>query len=151
MRRQRLVIGWAIVVAAATTADAASGVTVQLFQFRPGNIAVAADTRVTWTNQDEIEHTITAGLPGRPDGAFDFTLGDKGAQPALVGQGERPMVVLHGFFEGGRLPPDGNVAEQVEGIGLRVTSSLLPARRKGFACVAGGVLQAPGGKTSLSQ
>ncbi|PYO00628.1 MAG: hypothetical protein DMD91_10125 [Candidatus Rokuibacteriota bacterium] len=84
MRMQRLVIGWAIAVAAATTADAANGVTVQLFQFRPGNIAVATDTRVTWTNQDEIEHTITAGLPGRPDGAFDFTLGDKGATASFV-------------------------------------------------------------------
>jgi len=51
MRLQGVAIGWAIAVAAATAADAATGVTVQLFQFRPD----------------------------RPDGAFDITLGGKGA------------------------------------------------------------------------
>lgn len=79
MRFPGVAIGWAIAMAAATAADASSGVNVQLFQFRPGTIAVNAGSRVTWTNQDEIEHTVTAGVPDRPDGAFDFTLGDKGA------------------------------------------------------------------------
>ncbi len=83
MRLQGVAIGWAIAVAAATAADAATGVTVQLFQFRPGSIAVNAGTRVTWTNQDEIEHTITFGVPDRPDGGFDFTLGGKGATASV--------------------------------------------------------------------
>ncbi len=74
MRFSGVAIGWAIAMAAATAADASSGVNVQLFQFRPGTIAINAGSRVTWTNQDEIEHTVTA-----PDGTFDFTLGDKGA------------------------------------------------------------------------
>jgi len=65
-------------VAAATAADAATGVNVQLFQFRPGAITVESGQRVTWTNQDDIEHTVTAGVPNRPDGRFDFTLSGMG-------------------------------------------------------------------------
>jgi plastocyanin len=66
-------------MAAATTADATTGVNVQLFQFRPVTIAVSAGTRVTWTNHDDIEHTVTAGAPDKPDGGFDVTLGGEGA------------------------------------------------------------------------
>ncbi len=78
MRLRGVAIGWAIAVAAATAADAATGVYVQLFQFRPGAIAVKSGERVTWTNQDDIEHTVTAGVPAEPDGRFDFTLDGKG-------------------------------------------------------------------------
>ncbi|PYN98253.1 MAG: hypothetical protein DMD89_14450 [Candidatus Rokuibacteriota bacterium] len=60
MQLRGVAIGWAIAVAAATAADAATGVNVQLFQFRPGAIAVKSGERVTWTNQDDIEHTVTA-------------------------------------------------------------------------------------------
>ena len=80
MKLTGVAIGWAIAVAAATTAaDAATGINVQLFQFRPGTIAVNAGTRVTWTNHDEIEHTVTAGVPDKPAGGFDLALGGKGA------------------------------------------------------------------------
>ena len=78
MRVRGAVIGWAI-AAVATAADAAPGINVQLFQFRPGAIAVKAGERVTWTNQDDIEHTVTAGMPDKPTGQFDFTLGGQGA------------------------------------------------------------------------
>ena len=36
-------------------------------------------TRVVWTNQDEIKHTVTGGTPGQPDGRFSMPLAGKGA------------------------------------------------------------------------
>ena len=84
MRLSGVAIGWAIAVAAATAADAATGVNVQLFQFRPSAIAVSAGTRVTWTNQDDIEHTVTAGVPEKPDASFDVTLAGKGATASAL-------------------------------------------------------------------
>src|SRR5262245_59173110 len=84
MRLSGVAIGWAIAVAAATAADAAPGVNVQLFQFRPSAIAVSAGTRVTWTNQDDIEHTVTAGVPEKPDPTFDVILAGKGATASAV-------------------------------------------------------------------
>jgi plastocyanin len=57
----------------------APDVTIQVFQFRPGQAAVAAGTKVTWTNQDDITHTITSGTPEKQDGRFDAQLAGKGA------------------------------------------------------------------------
>jgi plastocyanin len=54
------------------------GIAVQLFKFRPDRADIKAGTRVTWTNQDEITHTVTAGTPDKPDPAFDFRLAGKG-------------------------------------------------------------------------
>jgi plastocyanin len=34
-------------------------VTIDNFSFGPGQIIVARDTKVTWTNQDDIPHTVT--------------------------------------------------------------------------------------------
>lgn len=46
-------------------------VTIQGFLFKPASLAVQVGTEVTWTNQDDIAHTITSGTPGHPTGAFD--------------------------------------------------------------------------------
>jgi plastocyanin len=54
-------------------------VTVELFQFRPPRLEVAAGEAVRWTNQDEVLHTVTAGDPERPMGAFDARLDGRGA------------------------------------------------------------------------
>jgi plastocyanin len=63
----------------AAAPDAA--VEVRLFQFRPGPLEVERGTRVTWTNRDEIAHTITAGTAEAPAPAgFDLKLPDKGAR-----------------------------------------------------------------------
>jgi len=43
---------------------------IKTFQFQPKVIEVHAGATVTWTNQDNIEHTITSGTPDAPDGAF---------------------------------------------------------------------------------
>jgi plastocyanin len=51
---------------------------IRVFQFQPGVLAIRAGTRVTWTNEDDITHTVTSGLPGSPDGRFDVRLIGKG-------------------------------------------------------------------------
>lgn len=82
MKRVTFVVAaWLPVAVAGLVLAAApdSGVTVQLFKFRPDRLEVKAGTRVTWTNQDDIGHTVTSGTPGTPDGAFDFRLAGKGA------------------------------------------------------------------------
>jgi len=43
---------------------------IKTFQFKPKVIEVHAGATVTWTNQDNIEHTITSGTPEAPGGAF---------------------------------------------------------------------------------
>jgi plastocyanin len=67
-------------------------VTVKLFAFEPASLEVEAGTEVTWTNEDNILHTVTSGKPGddldmsgaaanppKPDGLFDGKLDGKGA------------------------------------------------------------------------
>ncbi|MDA1257227.1 MAG: plastocyanin/azurin family copper-binding protein [Chloroflexi bacterium] len=39
--------------------------------FAHPNVTVAAGTAITWTNQDNVPHTVTAGSPGSVTGAFD--------------------------------------------------------------------------------
>jgi plastocyanin len=54
-------------------------VAVQVFQFRPGQLEVKAGTRVTWTNGDDILHTVTSGAPEQRDGRFVERLAGRGA------------------------------------------------------------------------
>ena len=80
--RFRSLIGAGVLVAGAVGAVPArtpSDVTVQLFQYRPGVREVKAGSRVVWTNQDDIEHTVTSGTPEKRDGRFDVRLTEKGA------------------------------------------------------------------------
>jgi len=76
-----VVCGWLVagVTALVIAAAPESAVSVQLFTFRPGRLDVTPGTRVRWTNQDDIRHTVTSGTPDRPDRAFDFPLAGKGA------------------------------------------------------------------------
>lgn len=80
-----LAVGFAGVLALAGSGAAApdAAVEVRLFQFRPGALDVAKGTRVTWTNKDEIGHTVTAGTPDTPSGRFDLKLDDKGASASV--------------------------------------------------------------------
>jgi len=48
-------------------------------QFKPTPIEVAAGSKVTFTNQDDITHTITSGTPESRDGKFSHPLVGKGA------------------------------------------------------------------------
>jgi plastocyanin len=79
--RFRSLIGAGVLVAGAVgivPAQTPPDVTVQLFQYRPGVREVKAGTRVVWTNQDDIEHTVTSGTPENRDGRFDVRLTGKG-------------------------------------------------------------------------
>jgi plastocyanin len=53
--------------------ESASGPSVKItgFLFKPESLSVSAGTTVVWTNSDDIAHTVTAGTPEAPDGAFD--------------------------------------------------------------------------------
>jgi plastocyanin len=76
-------------------AGAAAGtemVSIEQFEFRPPEIRVVAGTTVTWTNEDEVAHTVQddGGLfPESPDIAtgetFSFTYDDPGTYPYICG------------------------------------------------------------------
>jgi len=69
----------AVVVAAlVASAEAIPAIDIQLFQFQPGTVEVNAGTTVTWTNRDDIEHTVTAGDPEHRSGRFDVRLPARG-------------------------------------------------------------------------
>jgi plastocyanin len=69
----------ALIFAGVSLAAAAeSAVDIQLFRFGPGRMDVKAGDRVTWANRDDITHTVTSGVPDRPDGRFDQRLPGKG-------------------------------------------------------------------------
>lgn len=59
-------------------ADDAVKVEIKLFQFKPKELVVKPGTTVTWTNGDAIEHSVTAGAPGKPTEAFDSGFFTKG-------------------------------------------------------------------------
>jgi plastocyanin len=75
-----VILGLALGVAAPVLSQNGATVpaAIRLFQFQPGALEVRVGTRVTWTNQDDITHTVTSGMPGSPDGRFDVALGGKG-------------------------------------------------------------------------
>jgi plastocyanin len=62
---------------AAAASEARAAVAVQLFQYQPSPLEIAAGTVVTWSNRDEILHTATSGLPGAADGQFNGTMDGK--------------------------------------------------------------------------
>lgn len=59
-------------------APAKAAVTVQQFSFKPTPVTVKVGTILTWTNKDNIEHTVTSGTSdmttGVPDGKFDGSM-----------------------------------------------------------------------------
>ena len=54
-------------------------VAVRTFQFQPGTLEVSPGTVVRWTNEDDIEHTVTDGAPDTPSGRFDGELAGRGS------------------------------------------------------------------------
>lgn len=55
-------------------------VEVRNIAFRPQEVAVKAGTVVTWTNKDDLPHTVTAGKPDdAPSGEFDGPLETNGS------------------------------------------------------------------------
>jgi plastocyanin len=79
-------IGLALGIAAPALSQggAAATAAIRVFQFQPGALEVRPGTRVTWTNEDDITHTVTSGTPGSPDGRFDVQLTGKGASGTAI-------------------------------------------------------------------
>lgn len=59
-------------------------VRVALFRFQPEQIQVPVGGTVTWHNDDAIDHTVTAGVPGQPRGDFDKNLANKGSSASVT-------------------------------------------------------------------
>jgi plastocyanin len=83
-------------MAMATMAPAASGATadvaIQTFQFTEASIEVKVGTTVTWTNNDDIDHSVTSGTPPEGDKLFDsdFFLKGKTFSQTFTTAGEFP-------------------------------------------------------------
>src|SRR5262249_61323808 len=56
---------------------------VQFYHFQPGAVVAPAGTTVTWTNRDDIEHTVTSGDPEHRIGRFDLRLPGRGASTTV--------------------------------------------------------------------
>ena len=65
-------------------AAAPSQVSVKLFRFAPSMLTVMRGTAVTWTNQDDIRHTVTSGAPERREAKFNAELEGKGAAATVT-------------------------------------------------------------------
>lgn len=62
------------------SAEAAEGdVSIRIFAYKPSPLIVAKGTTVTWSNGDEVTHTVTSGAPGKKDARFAGRLEGKGA------------------------------------------------------------------------
>jgi plastocyanin len=59
-----------------TTTEAA--IAIDTFAYAPQVLEVPVGTTVVWANGDRIDHTVTSGAPGAPDGRFDGSLPDRG-------------------------------------------------------------------------
>jgi plastocyanin len=67
-----------VLVGASATAEEGPVVAIRLFNFQPAKIEIKQGSTVTWTNQDDIRHTITSGTSDNKDGKFDAPLPGKG-------------------------------------------------------------------------
>lgn len=72
------VLALAVGTGAAAHAPSAT-VVVRTFQFQEARLDLPAGARVVWTNRDAVEHTVTSGIPDRPDGRFQGRLPEAGA------------------------------------------------------------------------
>jgi len=72
-----------LLVMLSAPAGTAQDVTIQTFQFKPTSIEVPAGSRVSFTNEDDITHTVTSGTPENPDGKFGHRLEGKGASATV--------------------------------------------------------------------
>ncbi|HEX2849042.1 MAG TPA: plastocyanin/azurin family copper-binding protein [Acidimicrobiales bacterium] len=88
--RLALAIAAAATLIAATAACGSSGATttppvagaavkIAVFHYDPSPLTVKAGTRITWTNTDQILHTVTSGTRDHPDGRFDGRLDGVGS------------------------------------------------------------------------
>lgn len=87
----------------------ADSITIKGFEFEPARLSVQAGATVTWTNEEDSFHTVTAGTPDDRSGLFDsgefdtggtfeFTFPDVGAYPFFCDRHEfmRGEVIVGG-------------------------------------------------------
>ena len=72
-----------VMAALVASAEPIPAIDVQLFQFQPGAVVVSAGTTVTWTNRDDIEHTVSSGDPEHRTDRFDLRLSGRGASTTV--------------------------------------------------------------------
>jgi plastocyanin len=60
-----------VALTAAAEAGEQVAASIKLFQFKSGRIEIKAGTTVEWVNGDDIEHSVTSGMPGKPSKDFD--------------------------------------------------------------------------------
>lgn len=77
MRLAAIMLAFAATVAPAAAGEMANA-HIKLFQFQPKEIGVKAGTTVTWENGDDIQHSVTAGMPGKKAKDFDSGFFAKG-------------------------------------------------------------------------
>ena len=53
-------------------------VEVSQFKYSPAMLEITTGTTVTWTNTDQILHTVTTGTPDTPDGRLDGQMPEAG-------------------------------------------------------------------------
>ena len=82
-RAGRVVLTLGLAVMLDAPASSEQGVTAQTFQFKPTPVEVPAGTKVSFTNQDDITHTVTSGTPDSPDGRFSHRLEGKGSAATI--------------------------------------------------------------------
>ena len=59
--------------------SAPATIDIRTFQFAPDTARVAVGATVRWTNQDDIEHTVTSGAATKRDHRFHAVLAKQGA------------------------------------------------------------------------
>jgi len=79
MKRFWTTVGLLTVLAGTSTAaEEGPVVGIRLFNFQPAKIEIKQGSMVTWTNQDDIRHTVTSGMPDKKDGKFGAPLAGRG-------------------------------------------------------------------------
>jgi plastocyanin len=53
----------------------------------PNPVEVKVGQKIVWTNNDSVQHTVTAGSPGSPSGEFDSGLVKTATAPGLLNKG----------------------------------------------------------------
>ncbi len=60
--------------------DTSNAITIKGFKFTPASLTVPKGTTVTWTNEEDSLHTVSAGTPDAPSGLFDSGEIDTGVE-----------------------------------------------------------------------
>lgn len=103
MQRRTFMLAAALVgarAAAASAAAAEAAVTIDNFTFAPAELTVAAGTKVTWTNRDDIPHTVTDAAEPRAYKSAALDTGDSFAHVFAAPGTYRYFCSLHPHMQG---------------------------------------------------